>query len=77
VPQIEIGLISSSTNVVQQFDTAFFEVMSKDESERTGVLVAETAFNHGVAATTCGNHDLAYMGMGTNKLCNMSCLDNC
>ena len=51
--------------------------MFKHELERIGVLSDETAFNHGVAATTCGNHDLAYMGMGTNKLCNMSCLDNC
>ena len=63
--------------MVQQLDTFLCKVMFKHELERIGVLSDETTFDHGVAATTCGNHDLAYMGMGTSKLCSMSCLDNC
>jgi len=65
--------------MVQQFDTIFFEVVFEYNSEHTGVLLAETTFSHGVAATSCGSHVLFSMGMemetGESRV--VSCLDNC
>jgi hypothetical protein len=73
VTQIWVGIMTVNTNAVQQFDTFCFEIMFYYNSEHLGALLAETRFNHCVAATTCDNH--AWLVSMTNKLCIILCLD--
>ena len=68
----------SNTHVVQQFDTISFEVVFEHQSVHIGVLLAGTAVDHSVDATTCGSHaGLVSIGMETSKLRIVYCFYTC